>query len=138
MAFPKSVEARNYYRASKQRSDDALLLLEAGLTTGAVFLAGYTIECMLKALVLANVAAKVRTLLLRDFRGNRGHNIEWLRALYRRHVGHSVPLDITRHLSRVASWTTDLRYETGLLSRRDADEFFSSVAIVTNWADGRI
>src|SRR5439155_8365250 len=85
MALPRPTEARLYYRAAKQRYDDAELLLEAGRTTGAVYLAGYTVECFLKALVLAGVAPGLRKRLLREFRGSRAHEIEWLGALYRRH-----------------------------------------------------
>jgi len=138
MALPRPVEARLYYRAAKQRFDDSQLLLEAGRTTGAVYLAGYTVECFLKALVLAGVAAGPRQQLLREFRGSRAHDIEWLGALYRRHAGAAIPRDITRHLSRVASWSTDLRYATGSLRSRDADEFMDSVIALITWADGRM
>jgi HEPN domain-containing protein len=138
MGLPRPVEARLYYRAAKQRHDDALLLLEAERTTGAVYLAGYTVECFLKALVLAGVAPGLRREILGEFRGSRAHDIEWLGALYRRHVAVAVPRDVTRHLSRVASWSTDLRYATGLMKRRDADEFMESVVAVATWADGRM
>src|SRR5438132_7003333 len=100
MALPRPVEARLYYRAAKQRFDDSQHLLRAERTTGAVYLAGYTVECFLKALVLASVARGLRQELLGEFRGSRAHNIEWLGALYRRHVGAAIPRDITRHLSR--------------------------------------
>lgn len=138
MGLPGPHEARLYYRAAKQRFDDAQLLLLAGRTTGAVYLAGYTVECFLKALVLASVAPKLRAELLAEFRGSRAHNIEWLGALYRRHVGIAVPRGITRHLTRVASWSTDLRYATGFLKQREADEFIDSVIAVSTWADGRM
>lgn len=49
--MPISKNARLFYRAAKQRFDDALLLLELKRTTAAVYLAGYSIECMLKALI---------------------------------------------------------------------------------------
>jgi len=52
MAVPSSIEARLFYRAS-QRFDEAQVLLEAVRTTGAVYLAGYGIECILKALILS-------------------------------------------------------------------------------------
>jgi hypothetical protein len=138
MGLPHLPEARLYYRAGKQRFDDAQLLLREGRTTGGVYLAGYTVECLLKALVLASVAAGLRQQLFREFRGSRAHDIEWLGALYRRHVGAAVPRDITRHLSRVASWSTDLRYATGLVKRREADEFLDAVIAVAAWADGRM
>ena len=55
MALPQSAEARLYYRAAKQRFDDSQLLLRWNRTTAAVYLAGYTVERFMKALVLANV-----------------------------------------------------------------------------------
>ncbi len=138
MGLPQQPEARPFYRAAKQRYDDAQLLLEAGRTTGAVYLAGYTVECFLKALLLASVSRQLRQRLLGEFCGAGGHDIERLGALYRRHVGADIPRDVTRHLSRVATWSTDLRYATGTLKRRDADEFFKSVVAVTTWAEGRM
>src|SRR5882724_7636131 len=106
MGLPHSPEARVYYQAATQRYSDAQVLFAAERTTGAVYLAGYTIECMLKALVLAGAAARLRKTLLKEFHGTRAHNLEWLGALYRRHIA-SIPREVARHLSRVASWSTD-------------------------------
>jgi hypothetical protein len=92
----------------------------------------------LKALVIANVAPRLRQEILAEFRGSRAHNIEWLGALYRRHVGIVMPREITRHLSRVASWSTDLRYATGIVKRSEAEEFIDSVVAIFAWADGRM
>ncbi len=138
MGLRQVAEARLYYRAGKQRFEDAQLLLREERTTGGVYLAGYTVECLLKALILASVATHLRHRPLREFHGNRGHSMEWLGGLYRRHVRSSVPRDITRHLSRLAAWSTDLRYTTGLIRRREADEFIESVVTVATWADGRM
>jgi hypothetical protein len=138
MGLPQPIEARIYYRAGKQRFDDAQLLLREERTTGAVYLAGYTVECLLKALVLASVSPRLRRMLLGEFRGSRAHNIEWLGALYRQHVGVVIPREITRHLSRVATWSTDLRYTAGLVKNQEANEFMVSVTTVSTWADGRM
>jgi HEPN domain-containing protein len=138
MGLPRATEARLYYRAAKQRYADAELLLEAERTTGAVYLAGYAVECMLKALVLAVVPAGRRGELLADFRGSRAHNIEWLTALYRRHAGGAIPRDVTRHLSWVAEWSTDMRYATGVLAGAEAEAFLASVRAIVTWADGRM
>jgi len=81
MAIPASIEARLYYRCAFQRHEDAQILLRADHTTGAVYLAGYGIECMLKALVLSAVAPAARTEMLNSFRGARAHDYEWLRTL---------------------------------------------------------
>jgi HEPN domain-containing protein len=138
MGLPQVTEARLFYRAAKQRYDDAQLLLDARRTTGAVYLAGYTVECFLKALVLVTLAAGARKTLLREFRGSRAHDIEWLGALYRQQPGVSMPREIARHLARVASWSTELPYATGLLKKRDADEFMESVVALSKWADGKM
>ncbi len=52
MALPSSQLARPYYRVAFQRLDDAKVLLEAGRMSGAVYLAGYSGECMLKAWIV--------------------------------------------------------------------------------------
>lgn len=140
MGLPGIAEARRYYRVAKQRFTDAEHLLRVGRTTGAVYLAGYTVECFLKASVLAAVAPNIRLQLLNEFRGNRAHNIEWLRTLYRRHSHAAIPREITRHVTRVAAWSTDLRYATGLIRSRDADEFVDSIIAFVRWVDlsGRV
>jgi HEPN domain-containing protein len=138
MALPQRTEARPYYRAAKQRYDDALLLLHAERTTGAVYLAGYTVECYLKALILSGVAPKRGKRILEMFRGRLGHDIAWLVELYRSQGSKILPRDVMRHLSRLASWTTDLRYETGTLKKRDANGFLESVRAVASWAEERM
>jgi HEPN domain-containing protein len=138
MALPRPKEAREYYRAARQRYDDADLLLAAGRTTGAVYLAGYTVECMLKALVLAGVAPRLRLELLGQFRGSRGHDIEWLGSLYRQHVSSSLPKAVTRQLYHVTAWSTDLRYAGNVVKRSDAEGFMTAVDAISRWADGRM
>jgi hypothetical protein len=55
MSVPKSNEARRFFRAAGARYSEAFFLLEnSGFTTAAVYLAGYAVECMLKALVLSH------------------------------------------------------------------------------------
>ena len=76
MALPSSEQARRFYRTAKQRFDDALLLLEMGRTTAAVYLAGYSVECMLKALILSAIPQAQEEEVLRMFRGARAHDYE--------------------------------------------------------------
>ncbi len=40
--------------------------------------------------------------------------------------------------SLVAPWSTDLRYATGSMKSRDADEFMDSVIAIATWAEGRM
>ena len=123
MGLPQAPEARLYYRAAKLRFEEAVVLLEAGKSVGAVYLAGYTVECFLKALLLDGTPPGLRKRLLTKFRGRRAHDIEWLRDLYRRSIGGTIPRDVALHLMRVATWDTDLRYETALQAQGDANKF---------------
>ncbi len=67
--MPSSAQARCFYRAARQRFDDALLLLEMERTTAAVYLSGYIVECMLKALILSAVPREQEAEILGMFRG---------------------------------------------------------------------
>lgn len=137
MALPRSTVARRYYRAGKQRFEDAQFLLENARTTGAVYLAGYSVECMLKALILESVPVASQKELMDQFRGVRGHNIAWLRDRCRTLVRISVPEPVIRHLARLAPWSTDLRYQGGTIERKIADDFMKSALTVINWVDGK-
>lgn len=138
MPLPRSREARLYYQAAKQRLEDARLLLQAGRTTGAVYLAGYTVECMLKALILDSVSRSLGMRLLADFRGGRAHQIAWLESLYRRHAGLSLPRDVVRCLSRVDWWSTEMRYLPRAVRSDEAEEFMEAVVAIVQWANGRM
>jgi hypothetical protein len=138
MALPQAAKARLFYRAAKLRHDDAQLLMRAERTNGAVYLAGYTVECYLKALLLNSVSPQTRSVLLDSFRGAIAHDIRWLTSLYLRYVHMVIPKEIRLHLLRVGTWSTDLRYQTGTLPRSDAVEFMASVVTIAQWADGRM
>jgi HEPN domain-containing protein len=138
MGLPQAREAREYYRAAKQRFLEAELLLKARMKTGAVYLAGYTVKCFLKALILDQAAPGLRKKLLAGFRGRQGHDIEWLRELYRGQVGGTVPREIARHLMRAATWGTHLRYTTAAPKPGHAEAFIRSAAEVAKWAEGRM
>lgn len=138
MALPRATEARPYYRAAFQRWDDALYLMAGSRTTGAVYLAGYVIECMLKALIVDGLPASLREEVSRRFRGAAGHDLEGLLGIYRLHVNLTIPRDAARHLARVAPWSTNLRYSPGVIELRSAHDFFDSTFAIMAWADGRM
>ncbi len=80
MGTPASKDARLFYRCALQRFQEAKILRKADQTTGAVYLAGYGVECTLKSLILLPVAKHQTT--LRSFRGGRAHDYQWLRQQY--------------------------------------------------------
>lgn len=138
MAMPISKNARLFYRAAKQRFDDALLLLELKRTTAAVYLAGYSIECMLKALILSIVPGNQEGVILEMFRGGRAHDYDWLMWLYRENGGTQIPPHLVPHFTRVNTWSIHLRYSPGTIEAQRAKAFLESSNEIVQWADRRL
>ena len=69
MGTPHDIDARRHYRVAKQRYEDGKLLLEIERPAAAVYLTGYSVECILKALLLESVPRGQRPGLLSSFRG---------------------------------------------------------------------
>jgi HEPN domain-containing protein len=138
MALPHAKEARPYYQAAKQRLGDAQFLLDAGRSTGAIYLAGYSVECMLKALILATLPAKKRAEMLDSFRGAKAHDYDWLKARYSESGGQQIPKDISKRFLLANTWTVELRYKAGTAKHRDARDFLSAAEEILAWADERL
>lgn len=122
MPNPRSVEAKPFYQASLQRLEDARVLLDRGRTTGAVYMAGYGVECVLKALLLERTPRPRRVAILASFRGQIAHNFDWLKYELRL-TGFDLDRFDGRVLLRVRSWTTDLRYSAKRMEDRKAKTF---------------
>jgi hypothetical protein len=138
MAIPGSIDARLYYRCAFQRYEEAEVLLAADYSTGAVYLAGYGIECILKALVLMSVVAGAQPDTLKSFRGSKAHDYEWLRSVYLTNGGARFPSEITQHFTLVNDWSTDLRYTPRSVRRGDAEAFLAAAVAIIRWADARL
>jgi hypothetical protein len=91
---------------------------------------------MLKALILSVLPADSRVAMLASFRGRRAHDFEWLKAQYVETWRAGIPSKLSPHLTRVNTWSSDMRYETGTIKRREADAFLNSSAEIIRWADG--
>ena len=140
MALPDSCEARPFYRSAIHRYEDALILLQAAPehSTGAVYLAGYGIECILKALILNTLAQADRTEMLRSFRGARAHDYSWLRYEYLRNGGPSFPANIRQAFTLVNDWSTDLRSDPRQQEQEDAKDFLDAARTILTWAKERM
>jgi hypothetical protein len=138
VGIPRSQNARLFYRASYQRLADARLLLRMKRTTGAVYLAGYSVECILKALVLSMARGEKEKALLLSFRGQQGHRYGWLKGLYAQLGGPTVPAELAPHFARVNSWATKIRYSPGTIDASSAAAFLESASRIVAWADGRL
>src|SRR5690348_4762779 len=101
MGVPGSKEARLYYRCAFHRTEDAQILVRAGRTTGAVYLAGYGIECILKAMILSDLTPAKRRMMLQSFRGGSTHDYEWLRTQLILNGGARFPREVNRDFTLV-------------------------------------
>jgi hypothetical protein len=134
-----------------RRYDDAMCLLESAenaRATGAIYMGGFVIECLLKALLLErhpNLQQPVDPARLSK------RDREVLEQLY----GHELDVmlqflpDVKRKLTRVADeqgrplwrrfrgvceeWTVYARYSTKLAAPDDAREFMGTVREVKEW-----
>jgi len=138
MSTPASSDARLFYRCAFQRYEEAKYLLDGGYTTGAVYLAGYGIECVLKALILTVTTSRKRPDLIKSFTGGKAHDFDWLRSIYLSRAGSRFPAIINQYLTFVAGWSTDLRYMPRQFQPKDAQAFLKAVTAVMHWADERI
>jgi len=137
MAMPLDINARRYYRVAFQRLEDGVALLDISRPRAAIYLTGYAIECILKALLLMSTPAGDRAEVLATFRGAVAHNIDWLRERVIQRIGR-LPVGENRYLSLVSSWSTDMRYEPGPGDPEDAESFLAAARSILAWANGRM
>lgn len=131
------INARRYYRIAYQRYEDGTLLLKMERPHAAIYLTGYAVECILKALLLQSTPAGKRSEVLATFRGAIAHNIDWLRERVVSRLGR-LPVNAARPIAFVSSWSTDLRYEPGPGDPEDAETFVAAAASILSWANGRM
>ena len=138
MAVPSSPEARLFYRAAFLRIADSRALIAAGRTSGAVYMAGYGVECAFKALLIMAVPHDKRGEVVASFRGTAAHDFNWLRIQYLTRGGVQFPPIITRHLGVVGGWSTDLRYDSRVIPSQNAAAFLAAATAILEWVDGRL
>jgi HEPN domain-containing protein len=136
---------RLFLRAAGQRLSTAeFLLRHTGFELDAVYLAGYGVECALKALILRwTPRGGFRAMLEKLTQaGAKGHDFEYLKGLLkgqrrRKNQADAVVLGTsTVHLKVVASWTTELRYRAGTLDPKEARRFFKAALAIRNTCAG--
>jgi len=138
MATPRDANARKYYRVAKQRLEEARLIFDKiGLSAATVYLAGYAIECMLKALTLEWTPVRQRPEMLKSLKDDFGHNLRRLRAALVEQNLHP-PREVLGELLYACSWSPDLRYEPGPGDPKEAERFLAAAKSIVIWADGRI
>ena len=134
-------EIRLFQRAADQRLTTAEFLLEHGYHLDAVYLAGYAVECALKALILTRTASRDFAAMWMNLTqaGAKGHDFDYLKELLKRQNQKRNKSDreafgvIVDRLKVVASWSTSLRYQVGNLKRKEALSFFDAAKDIRDW-----
>jgi len=134
-------------KAGKHRMDDALALLNAVRWRGAMYLAGYSIECLLKTKLMRMFDCRHLRELEEELQ-RRGilsaqasiftHQLELLLRLakglerLRQNEGH------WRLFNMVNRWVPAWRYTADLSNRDDAEDFLAAVGKVSQWIENNI
>ena len=124
-------------KAAAQRLTAAEALLRVRLTLDAQYLAGYTIECSLKSLImhLTPDDAKLNT-LQKITRSATMHLPDTLFGLLH-NLGVSRPLELTIRLRRVG-WSTELRCEVGRLDFGETRAFLNTAKAIYTWVEDQL
>ena len=162
MAFHDTI--RDYRRAAEQRLADARELMEMPTRDaersdaerrhlrGAMYLAGYAVECLLKAyLIQHNNAPTLSAATVRLNRRRKNQGLQPVRNIARTAAGHQIAYLVeltdlpTTHTGydrglwgRVAAWQSAWRYESGQVPPEEAREFLEDVEAAVHWIQPKI
>lgn len=137
MRLPSDINARHFFRAAKERLEDAQHLLESdpARTTGSVYLAGYAVECALKALILNAEPVSRHAKTMTFFRGAKAHNFDWLRDELDKRTHVVLPQNILECFEILNYWGTDIRYVPTTFAEQDAKDFLTASDDFLKWAE---
>jgi hypothetical protein len=129
---------KEFHRCARERLEEAKVLLQHRYPTGAVYLAGYAVECGLKALILNRVPRAKHEEIVANFRGARSHDFEWLRRFYRRLGAPMFPQEVNAMFLIVDDWSTNLRYSATRVSTVDCRRFVAATRELLQFFGGRL
>jgi hypothetical protein len=130
--------ARDFLNVARQRLDAAVQIMDVlHLSVEAQYIAGYCVECALKALILDKTESIERSTVLHALtHGEKYHRAEILLERLREREVVLTPA-LAKRMRRF-DWTTSLRYEAG---RRDTGETYGllrTAGEIYNWVEGQI
>ena len=134
--------SEDFQRAARQRLNTAEFLLNHRYNLDAMYLAGYAVECTLKALILHLTPPSEQPEVLKKITaGKKMHDAEILGGILKSGIlknrKRPIPLDLVKRFRR-SGWSTALRYETG---RRDTGEtraFLKTAKAAYDWVEGQL
>jgi HEPN domain-containing protein len=114
--------------------EEAGYLNDGGFYTGAVYLAGHAVECMLKALLISRHPPGQRHNVYKACRQKIGHNLEELNRRLAR-IGARIPPSLDEEYATVLTWANEMRYEPGDQSLDHAEGFLNGASRLLDWAE---
>jgi hypothetical protein len=127
----------DFQKAAAQRFTTAEILLRARRTLDAQDIAGYTVECSRKALILELTPELDQPdQLVRITSGASMHRPAVLLGELRT-LGVALPLDLATRMRRFR-WTTDLRYETGRRDTGETKAFLNTAKAIYEWVERQL
>ncbi len=106
-------------------------------TLEAQYIAGYSVECSLKALILEKTAEPDRLAVLNQLtHGASYHRPEVLLDRLRER-GVFLTVELAKRMRRF-DWTTDLRYETGRKDTGETNGLLRTARVIYEWVEGQI
>jgi len=134
-------------KASAHRLDDARVLLNAERWRGAMYMAGYAVECLLKTKLMQVYGC--RTLReLEDELQRRGvldehatvftHQLELLLRLTQRSDQLRQHRTLWPQFTLVNRWLPAWRYTADMANRQDAEDFLEVVAQIMHWIENNV
>ena len=161
MPFRDTIQ--DYKRSAVRRMEDAKELLEVPTfdpqrsdasyrhLRGAMYLAGYAVECLVKAYLIQHLNAQTLAAAvdaLNQQRQQRGK--EQVEQIARTAAGHRIlyllqltdlpqyPAYDPKLWARVALWRSSWRYETEPIARTEAEKFMDDVQAIVDWLSPKI
>jgi hypothetical protein len=139
-------EVKRFHDAAWKNHEAAASLLaicspnaSSNQAAATIYLGGYAVECILKALVLSKVRPKRHKRLLSELKKEVGHDLEKLRQrLEKGKKATPLPLAQARQLRFIrARWSSEMRYDPQKKPTDEARQFLASAEALLNWACGR-
>jgi hypothetical protein len=132
-------DPRKFFRVATHRFAEGQFLFEGERSLASIYIAGYAIDCGLKALILATEPRNRRIELAASFRGSEWHNLNWLVEGSIQRGGSRRLREIRTDLTDVHDeWSVDLRYTAGQKTLREAERFVAATSRILEWVKGRL
>ena len=140
LKFP---EVKRFHRAAATHLEAARELLDECPENAAsllghdvVYLAGYVVECGLKALLLSQYPRREHEEVVEWFRTDVKHNLERLREELTK-KGVNFPRDQLENLRQVhRRWWSEMRYDAQQWKREDVERLFQATEAIYKWVRG--